>query len=162
MRYNALKSCATRVCRACIDETTCVAERYPDCEYVSTWEHTVLPYGRKNPLPFPLFRSGHMSAICARLSQKEVGVKRVETLVSTLLPRRRARHVPAVRRRRISSLNLSEKPPARKETNTLTQFEYPAQPVLKKTAVRTERSAARLVCPGTPAVSKDKKNHSLS
>ena len=26
----------------------------------------------------------------------------------------------------------SEKPPARKEANTLTQFEYPAQPVLKK------------------------------
>ena len=73
-----------------------------------------------------------MSAICARLSQKEVGVKRVETLVSTLLPRRGARHVPAVRRRRIFSLNLSEKPPARKETNTLTQFEYPAQPVQKR------------------------------
>ena len=104
-----------------------------------------------------------MSAICARPSPKEVGVKRVETLVSTLLPRRGARHVPAVRRRRIFSLNLSEKPPARKETNTLTQFEYPAQPVLKKTAARTERSAARLVCPGKPVVSKDKKkNHSLS
>ena len=104
-----------------------------------------------------------MSAICARPSPKEVGVKRVETLVSTLLPRRGARHVPAVRRRRISSLNLSEKPPARKGTNTLTQFEYPAQPVLKKTAARTERSAARLVCPGKLAVSKDKKkNHSLS
>ena len=29
----------------------------------------MLPYGRKNPLPFPLFRSGHMSAICARLSK---------------------------------------------------------------------------------------------
>ena len=82
-----------------------------------------------------------MSAICARLSQKEVGVKRGETLVSTLLPRRGARHVPAVRRRRIFSLNLSEKPPARKETNTLTQFEYPAQPVLKKTAVRIGRIA---------------------
>ena len=53
-------------------------------------------------------------------------------MVSTLLPRRGARHVPAVRRRRIFSLNLSEKPPARKEANTLTQFEYPAQPVLKK------------------------------
>ena len=39
-----------------------------------------------------------MSAICARLSPKEVGVKRVETLVSTLLPRRGARHVPALRR----------------------------------------------------------------
>ena len=118
---------------------------------------------KKKSSAVPPFRSGHMSAICARLSQKEVGVKRVETLVSTLLPRRGARHVPAVRRRRIFSLNLSEKPPARKEANTLTQFEYPAQPVLKKTAARTERSAARLVCPGKPAVSKDKKkNHSLS
>ena len=73
-----------------------------------------------------------MSAICAKPSQKEVGVKRVETLVSTLLPRRGARHIPAVRRRRIFSLNLREKPPALKEANTLTQFEYPAQPVLKK------------------------------
>ena len=55
------------------------------------------------------FRSGHMSAICARLSQKEVGVKRVETLVSTLLPRRGARHAPAARRRRNSPLRFSEK-----------------------------------------------------
>ena len=69
---------------------------------------------KSNPTAVPLFRSGHMSAICVRPSQKEVGVKRVETLVSTLLPRRGTRHVPAVRRRRISSLNLSEKPPARK------------------------------------------------
>ena len=53
-------------------------------------------------------------------------------MVSTLLPPPRARHIPAVRRRRIFSLNLSEKPPALKEANTLTQFEYPAQPVLKK------------------------------
>ena len=45
----------------------------------------------------PLFRSGHMSAICARPSQKEVGVKRVETLVSTLLPRRGARLIPSLR-----------------------------------------------------------------
>ena len=49
------------------------------------------------------FRSGRISAICARPSQKEVGVKRVETLVSTLLPpprgaarsRRRRRRTPA-------------------------------------------------------------------
>ena len=49
------------------------------------------------------FRSGHISASCARPSQKEVGVKRVETLVSTLLPppqgaarsRRRRRRTPA-------------------------------------------------------------------
>ena len=58
------------------------------------------------------FRSGHMSVICARLSQKEVGVKRVETLVSTLLPRRGARRIPALRRAH-SPLNLSEKTPAR-------------------------------------------------
>ena len=36
----------------------------------------MLPYGRKNPLPYPLFRSGHMSAICARLSKGKVGVQR--------------------------------------------------------------------------------------
>ena len=81
----------------------------------------MLPYGRKTPLPFPLFHSGHMSAICARLSQKEVGVKRVETLVSTLLPRRGARRIPPLR--------FSEKLPRPSGANTLTQFEYPAQPV---------------------------------
>ena len=54
---------------------------------------------KKKSSAVPLFRSGHMSAICARLSQKEVGVKRVETLVSTLLPRRGARQFPPQRRR---------------------------------------------------------------
>ena len=96
------------------------------------------------------FRSGHMSAICARLSQKEVGVKRVETLVSTLLPRRGARHAPAVRRRRIPSLRFSEKTPRPLGANTLAQFEYPAQPMQKRSrpdrantpaAVRVPRSA---------------------
>ena len=41
------------------------------------------PYGRKNPLPFPYSLS---SANFAVLSQKETGFKRVETLVSILLP----------------------------------------------------------------------------
>ena len=95
----------------------------------------MLPYGRKNPLPFPLFRSGHMSAICARLSQKEVGVKRVETLVSTLLPRRGARRIP--------SLRFSEKPPARQGRTRLRQFVSPAQPVLKKTAAQIGRTRYR-------------------
>ena len=53
-----------------------------------------------------------MSAICARLSQKEVGVKRVETLVSTLLPRRGARHVPAAVGG-VLQLRFSEKPTVR-------------------------------------------------
>ena len=58
------------------------------------------------------FRSGHMSVICARLSPKEVGVKRVETLVSTLLPRRGARHVPAAVGG-VLQLRFSEKPTVR-------------------------------------------------
>ena len=96
------------------------------------------------------FRSGHMSAICARLSQKEVGVKRVETLVSTLLPRRGARHAPAVRRRRIPSLRFSEKLSARQGRTRQRQFACPTQPVLKRSrperanppaAVRVPRSA---------------------
>ena len=81
------------------------------------------------------------------LSQKEVGVKRVETLVSTLLPRRGARHVPAVRKRRISSLNLSEKTSRPLGANTLTQFASPAQPVLKKLPPRSREPPARFVCP---------------
>ena len=72
---------------------------------------------------------------------------------------------PLVRPRGVSALpaEVQRKTLRPLGTNTLVQFEYPAQPVLKKTAVRTERSAARLVCPGKTAVSKDKKkNHSLS
>ena len=161
--HNALTNCAARLCRALCRVAHMCSRTVSDTANMSRHGSTLCSPTEEKILCRSLFRSGHRSAICARPFQKEVGVKRVETLVSTLLPRRGARHVPAVRRRRISSLNLSEKPPARKETNTLTQFEYPAQPVLKKTAARTERSAARLVCPGKPAVSKDKqKNHSLS
>ena len=49
--HNALTSCATRVCCACLDEITCVAVRYlklrTGCER----------HGRKNPLPFPYFEA---------------------------------------------------------------------------------------------------------
>ena len=96
----------------------------------------MLPYGRKNPLPFPFSQRSHVGNLRQTNKQKEVGVKRVETLVSTLLPRSGARHVPAVRRRRISSLNLSEKPPARQGRTRQRQFAPPAQPVPKKTAAR--------------------------
>ena len=86
---NALKNRAALLCRACGDKTACVAERYltlrTGCER----------HGRKNPLPFPLFRSGHMSAICARLSKGKGEIhKRVETLVSTLLCARAASAQP--------------------------------------------------------------------
>ena len=58
-------------------------------------------------------KRSHVGNLRQTNNQKEVGVKRVETLMSTLLPRRGARHVPAVRRRRIPSLRFSEKLSAR-------------------------------------------------
>ena len=79
-----------------------------------------------------------------------MGVKRVETLVSTLLPSRGARHAPAARRRRNSPLRFSEKLSARQGRTRLRQFAHPSQPVLKKEppvrgehayAVRVPRSA---------------------
>ena len=70
--------------------------------------------------------------------------------MSTLLPSRGARHAPAARRRRNSPLRFNEKLSARQGRTRLRQFEYPAQPVLKKEppvrgehayAVRVPRSA---------------------
>ncbi|MCB6695096.1 hypothetical protein, partial [Agathobaculum butyriciproducens] len=49
----------------------------------------------------------------------------------TLLPRRGARRIPALRRAH-SPLNLSEKNPARQGRTRLRQFVCPGQPVLKK------------------------------
>ena len=54
MRYNVPKSCATRVCCACVDFITCVAVRYltlrTGCE----------KHGRKNPLPYPISERSHV------------------------------------------------------------------------------------------------------
>ena len=89
---NVLTNCAARLCRACLDEITCVAVMYLTLR-ISRERH-----GRKNPLPFPPFRSGHMSAICARLTDKgKVGVQRGrETAgVPSFLPPPRARQSPA-------------------------------------------------------------------
>ena len=67
-----------------------------------------------------------------------------------VVPRRGARHVPAVRRRRIPPLRFSEKLSARKGRTRLRQFECPGQPMQKKSrpvranppaAVRAPRSA---------------------
>ena len=56
--HNALTNCATRVCCACADPPTCVAERYltlrTGCSRGRT-PKVVRPQQRKNPLPFPYF-----------------------------------------------------------------------------------------------------------
>ena len=58
-----------------------------NCEYVEKWAHTVRPYGRVTRLPFSYFsKQSPVSGMRQVKKQKEVGVKRVETLVSILLP----------------------------------------------------------------------------
>ena len=78
--HNALTNCATRVCCACADPPACVAEHYltlrTGCSRGRT-PKVVRPQQRKNPLPFPYFRSGRRSLVCVRLSNKgKVGVQR--------------------------------------------------------------------------------------
>ena len=52
--HNALTTCVTLLCRACLDEITCVAVMYltlrTGCER----------YGRKNPLPYPISERSHV------------------------------------------------------------------------------------------------------
>ena len=76
-----------------------------------------------------------MSAICARLGSKgKVGVQRGRKTAGcpSFLPPPRARHIPAVRRRRIPPLRFSEKLPARQGRTRLRQFVCPGQPAQKK------------------------------
>ena len=81
----------------------------------------MLPYGRKNPLPFPISQRSHVGNLRQTLYGKGVIHKRVETagvypLVRprgvSATPRRGARHTPAAAAAH-SSLNLSEKLSAR-------------------------------------------------
>ena len=76
-----------------------------------------------------------MSVICARLGSKgKVGVQRGRKTAGcpSFLPPPRARHIPAVRRRRIPPLRFSEKLPARQGRTRLRQFACPAQPMQQK------------------------------
>ena len=61
-----------------------------NCEYVEKWAHTVRPYGRVTRLPFSYFsKRSPVSGMRQVKKQKEVGVKRVETIgVYPLAPRR--------------------------------------------------------------------------
>ena len=95
-----------------------------------------------------------MSAICVRPSQKEVGVKRVETLVSTLLPRRGAQHAPAARRRRNSPLRFSEKLSARQGRTRLRQFAHPSQPVQKRSRPLGANTLTQFASPAQPVPKK--------
>ena len=96
------------------------------------------------------FRSGRMSAICARLTNKgKAGVQRgretvgvpsfLPTAVGTALSQPRVRQSPALRRAQLLA-EFQRKILRPLGTNTLAQFECPAQPVLRN-AVRIGRTA---------------------
>ena len=63
-----------------------------NCEYVEKWAHAVRPYGRVTRLPFSYFsKQLPVSGMRQVKKQKEVGVKRVETIgVYPLAPPRGA------------------------------------------------------------------------
>ena len=99
---------------------------------------------KKKSSAVPLFRSGHMSAICARLFNKgKVGVQReretvgvpsfLPTAVGTALSQPRVRQSPALCRAQLLA-EFQRKTLRPLGTNTLAQFEYPAQPVLRNVA----------------------------
>ena len=127
----------------------------------------MLPYGRKNPLPFPIFeavtcRQSAPDYPRERGDSQEGGNRRCLPSCAPArrqrTPRRGTRHVPAVRRRRIPSLRFSEKLPRPLGANTLTQFGYPAQPVQKRSRPDRANPPTRFVFPAPPApINKRKK-----
>ena len=138
VRYNVLKSCAALSCRACVDETTCVAERYltlrTGCSRGRT-PKVVRPQQRKNPLPYSFSQRSHIGNLRQIRKQgkgrspKRKGNRRCPFLFAP--PRRAPR-----RSRRPQTAN----PPAEvqrktlrpERANTLTQFVCPGFPVQKR------------------------------
>ena len=94
---------------------------------------------QKKSSAVPPFRSGHMSAICARLTDKgKVGVQRGrETAgVPSFLPPPRVRHAPAAAAAN-PTLSFSGKLSAPSGRTRLRQFVFPSHPVQEKGAVQT-------------------------
>ena len=98
-----------------------------------------------------------MSAICARLSNKgKVGVQRgretvgvpsfLPTAVGTALSQPRVRQSPALRRAQLLA-EFQRKTLRPLGTNTLAQFEYPAQPVLRRCRPNRANRLRRFVHP---------------
>ena len=115
---------------------------------------------KKKSSAVPLFRSGHMPAICARLSTGKVGVQRgrktagcpsfLPTAVGTASPPRRA---PRRSRRPQTAnppLRFSENLPARKGRTRLRQFAHPAGSVQKRSRPVRANTLTQFVCPAHP------------
>ena len=111
---------------------------------------------KKKSSAVPLFRSGHMSAICARLSTGKVGVQRGRKTAGcpSFLPPRRA---PRRSRRPQTAnppLRFSEKLPARKGRTRLRQFAHPAGSVQRRSRPVRANTLTQFVYPGQPVPEK--------
>ena len=123
-----LTSCAALLCRACLDEITCVAVMYlalrTGCSRGRT-PKVVRPQQRKNPLPFP-----HFAAVTCRQSVPDPPRERGDSQEGGNLG-----VYPLVRPpRRQEPFAYPAKNSRPLETNTLTQFVSPSHPVPRKAA----------------------------
>ena len=74
------------------------------CVKVKKWEHTVLPYGRKNSLPFPFFAAAALRFSPCPLRERDEN-QRVETAGVYPLAHRRGRGEPP--RQRLAPIRTS-------------------------------------------------------
>ena len=140
------KSCATRVCCACVDLITCVAVRYltlrTGCE----------KHGRKNPLPYSFSERSHVGNLRQTIKQgKGRSSKRKENRrLSFLFAPRRGRGESPRSAERSSPLRFSRKGAARQGRTRLRQFVCPGQPVQKRSRPSGANTLTQFAHPGFP------------
>ena len=152
--HNALTNCAARLCRACVDLITCVAERY------LTMRTGCEKHGRKNPLPYSFSKRSHIGNLRRiRKQGKGRSSKRKENRrLSFLFAHRRGYGVvPAAGRGTLppsadgeSPAEVQRKTSRPERANTLTQFEYPAGSVQKRSRPEGANTLTQFECPGQP------------
>ena len=161
MRYNVLKSCATRSCCACGNLTACVAVMY------LTLRIGYEKHGRKNPLPYPFSKRSHIGNLRQiRKQGKGRSSKRKENRRCPFLfalrrgygavPAAGAATLPPSADGESPPLRFSEKLPARQGRTRLRQFACPGQPVQKRSRPSGANPPAAVRVPRSPCAEKRK------
>ena len=144
------KSCAALLCRACLDEITCVAEHY------LTLRTGYEKHGRKNPLPYSFSQRSHIGNLRQiRKQGKGRSSKRKENRRLSFL------FAPAAGRGTFPPSADGESPAeVQRKTlrplgaNPLTQFAYPGQPVQKRSRPERMNRVRSLCTPTQPVLRK--------
>ena len=129
------------LCRACLDEITCVAVMYLTLRTVCE------RHGRKNPLPFPFSKRSHVGNLRQTIQGKGRSSKRKENRrlsflfapaagAATLPPSADGESPAEVQRKTLRPLGA----------NTLTQFARPGQPMQEKEPPRQGEPACGSSC----------------